>query len=343
MYCKRLLPVSVSLVVAVAGFAAGLSQPVPLMGTPPAVQKTIAAQVGNGKLGDIQRSDVGGETTFDVGFTTQAGEKRGFSVADDGALLSTEVALAETPAAVQKAIETVAAGWGLNGIARNVEDAGATYDVEVTKNGRTQNFTVDDDGTLMSISVSVEETPAAVQKAIQAQANGGQVRNIEKNVDDAEITFDVETVRVGVKQSFTLGADGALVSAEVTAVETPAAVQATIARQAAGGTVKSIDEDFDADGNSYDVEAVAKDGVTNSFTVGAGGELRSVEVTLAQIPPAPLKTIQDQIGAGKIIRIDKSLIEKREKVLPYEVEGRKDGKPFDFSVGPKGRFLGMDQ
>jgi hypothetical protein len=29
-------------------------------------------------------------------------------------------------------------------------------------------------------------------------------------------------------------------------------------------------------------------------------------------------------------------------VFPFEVEGRKDGKPFDFSVGPKGRFLGMD-
>jgi hypothetical protein len=28
--------------------------------------------------------------------------------------------------------------------------------------------------------------------------------------------------------------------------------------------------------------------------------------------------------------------------LPYEVEGRKDGKTFDFSVGPRGRFLGMD-
>jgi hypothetical protein len=106
--------------------------------------------------------------------------------------------------------------------------------------------------------------------------------------------------------------------------------------------VKSIDENFDDDGPSYDVEAETKDGVTNSFTVGAGGELRSVEVTLDQIPPAPRKTIQDQIGAGKIIRIDKSLIEKRGKVFPYQVEGRKDGKPVDFSVGPKGRFLGLD-
>jgi uncharacterized membrane protein YkoI len=343
MRCKRLLSVSVSLIASVVGFAAGVTQPVPLTQTPPAVRKTIAAQIGNGKLGDIQRSDEGGETAFDVGFTTQAGEKHAFSVAADGALLSTEITLAEAPAAVRKTIETEAAGWGLNGIDRNVEEAGATYDVAVTKNGRTQSFTVDDDGTLLSIAVPLEEAPAAVQKAIQAQANGAQIRSIDKNVDDTEITFEVETVRAGVKTSFTLGEDGSPVSAAVTLAETPAAVQATVARQAAGGTVQSIDENFETDGNTYDVEAVTKDGAVNSFAVGAGGELRSLEVTLDQIPPAPRKTIQDQIGAGKIIRIDKSLVEKKDKVHPYQVEGRKDGKPFDFSVGPKGRFLGIDQ
>jgi hypothetical protein len=35
-------------------------------------------------------------------------------------------------------------------------------------------------------------------------------------------------------------------------------------------------------------------------------------------------------------------VEKKAGVLPYEVTGRKDGKPFNFSVGPRGRFLGMD-
>jgi hypothetical protein len=39
--------------------------------------------------------------------------------------------------------------------------------------------------------------------------------------------------------------------------------------------------------------------------------------------------------------VDKSF-DARRGVLPYEIEARKDGKPFNFSVGPKGRFLGMD-
>ncbi len=35
-------------------------------------------------------------------------------------------------------------------------------------------------------------------------------------------------------------------------------------------------------------------------------------------------------------------VKSRKEVLPYEVQGRKDGKPFDFSVGPGGKFLGRD-
>jgi uncharacterized membrane protein YkoI len=343
MRSKRLLSVSAFLAAAVTGLAADSSQPVPLTQAPPAVQKTIAAQIGGGKLEDIYQSDENGEPIFDVGFTTQAGQEHGFSVAPDGTLLSTEIGLAEAPAAVQKTIQAEAAGWGLDGIDRNVEASGATYDVEVTKNGRTQNFTVDDDGTLLSIAVPLEETPAAVQKAIQAQANGAQVGDIDKNVDEPEITFDVETSKAGVPRNFTVAADGTLVSAEVALAETPAPVQATIAAQAAGGTVKSIDENFEPDGVTYDVETVTKAGAANSFTLGAGGALLSQVVPLDQVPPAARNTIQDHAGPSKIIRIDKSLAEKIGKVFPYEVEARKDGKPFYFNVGPKGRFLGWDQ
>jgi len=53
------------------------------------------------------------------------------------------------------------------------------------------------------------------------------------------------------------------------------------------------------------------------------------------------KTIKEQIGDGTRLRIDRSFAEAK-GVMPYEVQGRKNGKPFDFSIGPRGRFLGMD-
>jgi hypothetical protein len=65
-------------------------------------------------------------------------------------------------------------------------------------------------------------------------------------------------------------------------------------------------------------------------------------VNLKQVPLPARATITQTIGNGRILRVDHILVGKEDKVLPYSVEGRKDGKSFDFSVGPKGRFLGMD-
>jgi len=255
------------------------AQTVALSGTPAAVQKTVNAQVGDGKLGDIDKSVSDGETVYDVGLTAKDGQQRDFTVAEDGTLLSTEVTLAETPAAVQKTIQAQAEGWGLESIDKNLDDSDISYDIQVIKDGREKTFTVDEDGTLLSMEIELAEAPAAVQETIQAQAGGGKV--------------------------------------------------------------KSIDQMFDDDGITYDVEVAAKNGRDTSFTVAPDGRLLSEEVTLDSISPAARKIIKEKIGGGKILRIDKALVERQQGVLPYEVQGRKDGKPFDFSVGPRGRFLGM--
>jgi uncharacterized membrane protein YkoI len=257
------------------------SKPVALTATPPAVQKSIGVQIGDGTLGEIDQTDEEGETTYDVSFTPKGGDERDFTVADDGTVLSVEVGMADTPPAVQNTIKAQATGWTLEGI--------------------------------------------------------------DKNLDDPELSFDVEVSKDGQDRTFTVSADGDLVSAEVDVTQTPPAVQAAIKSQVADGNVKSIDENFDPDGNTFDIDAATKEGVAKSFTLGADGSMQSVEVPLDQVPPPARQTIQQQIGNGKVLRVDKSLVEKKKKVLPYEVEGRKDGKEFDFSVGPKGRFLGMDE
>jgi uncharacterized membrane protein YkoI len=280
MRFKKIL-LGACLFAAVAFAMADDTKPLALAETPAAVQKTIAAQIGDGKLEEIDRNQDAGELEFDVSFTTKAGDERNFTVAEDGTLVSVEVALADTP--------------------------------------------------------------AAVQKTIRAQANGWELDSIDKNVADAEVSFDVEVSKDGREKSFTVAADGMLCCLSVALTEIPALVQATIKNQITDGTVESIAENFDPDGNSFDVEAVTKAGGKKSFSVAPDGKMLSEEVTLEQVPPPARKTIREKIGGGKILRIDRSLLEKKENVLPYAVEGRKDGKPFDFSVGPHGRFLGMDE
>ena len=260
--------------------AADTSQPLSLSDLPSVVQKTITSHIGDGQLGDIDKTNEAGEIVFETSFTTKAGDERGFTVADDGTLLSEEVSFAETP--------------------------------------------------------------AAVQKAIQAEASGWELESIDKNLDDTEIYYDVEATKDGREEKFTAAEDGDTLCEEVPLTNTPAAVQATIKAQVADGDLVSIAEIFEPDGNSFDAEATAKNGSHKSFSVSAAGQLLSEEVALEKVPPGARKTIEAKIGDGKVLRVDKSLVEKKGGVLPYEVQGRKDGKPFNFSVGPRGRFLGMD-
>jgi hypothetical protein len=190
-------------------------------------------------------------------------------------------------------------------------------------------------------SVTLSETPVAVQKAIKVQAGDGKLGSIDRVVDGDETNYDVElTAQDGQARDFAVAGDGTLLSVEVTLRETPAAVQKTITAQLNGGTLDSIDKNLD-DELSFDVALITKDGRNKRFNVTAKGDVASSEVTLAETPPAVQKTIKQEIGEGKIIRIDRSFVELH-GVLPYEVQGWKDGKSFDFSVGPKGRFLGMD-
>ena len=257
---------------------------------------------------------------------------------------SKTIALSETPAAVQKTIQARIGGGQLGEIDKETNGEEIIYDVELTaKDGQERDFTLDEDGTLLSVEVALAETSAAAQKSIQTLMRQGELESIDKNLDDSEISYDVElTANDGRDKNFTIADDGTFLSEEVLSTETPDAVQKTIARQLSGGKLAGIDKNFTDDGINFDVEMTTKDGREKSFTVAANGNLSSVEVTLEEIPRPVQRTIRNQIGDGKILEIDRSFVEER-GVFPYEIQGRKDGRPFYFSVGPHGRFLGMDE
>lgn len=254
------------------------------------------------------------------------------------------VALSEAPAAVQKAIAAQIGDGKVEDIDRSKENGETVFEVNYSaKSGTEHDFTVADDGTLLSIGIALADVPAAVQKTIRAQLSGAEVTGINKNVADTEVSFDVTVTKDGHEKSFNVSNDGALSSKSVELSETPAAVQATIKAEIAGGSLESIDEDLDPEGNSFDVEAVARGGGRKTFSVAPDGRLTSQGVALDQVPPAARKTIVEKIGDGKVLAIDKVLSEKEERVQSYDVQGRKAGREFDFSVGPRGRFLGMDE
>jgi len=316
------------------------STPLQISQAPGPVAKAIQARVGDGVVEEIDRDTDGGEVSYDVTYSTKSGDEKGFNVGWDGALLSTEINLPDAPPAVQKTIHDMAAGWQLDELDQNTD---GTFDVSVENGAHQRDFDVAGDGTLMSESLSWNEMPLPVQKTIEGQAAGWKLGSIDKNLDDLAVTYDVEATRNGQTKGFTVGEDGTLMSIDVALSEVPAAAAAAIQRAAGSATVASIDHNFDPTGDSFDVVAAYSSGRTFSFSVGIDGTEQSMEVLLAETPPAVRSTIQQEIGEGRIVRIDKILATTgKAKGTPYDVEGWKDGKPFNFSVGERGKFQGVD-
>jgi len=261
---------------AVAAPAIGLSE------VSAAAQNTIKAQLAGGKLDDITRTNDDGELVFDVSFTALNGDARDFTVAADGTLLSLEVKLAEAPPAVQNAIRAEAPGWDLEGLDKNVDRAEITYDVEVSRGGQTKEFSVSEEGDVLSREIGLTNAPAGVRQAIQAKLAGGQVQSV----------------------------------------------------------AMAFDPDYNA--TMYDVELTTAEGSGKSFRVAADGTMVSKKVFLDAVTPHAAKTIAEKLAGGKILRIDETLLRLPGGAQPYEVHGRKNGRPFDFTVGRHGGFLGMD-
>jgi hypothetical protein len=250
------------------------------------------------------------------------------------------VQLSQVPPAARKTIESQLAGAKVTDIERDDDDGCFTVSYKI-KSGEERDFSVGEDGTLMSVEVALDETPILVQRAIKAQVGTGSIENVEKSFEDNEITYDVDMKsKEGVERSFSVTLEGKLQAMQMFIEETPAAVRKTVESSLGTAKLEDIFHIFEAAETSYYVE-VRRDGKLRDFSVAENGKLQSVQVFLSETPPEVQSTIKEKVGAGKVVRVDKSF-EPRRGVLPYEIEAQKDGKPFNFIVGPRGRFLGMD-
>jgi len=251
------------------------------------------------------------------------------------------ILIQDVPSAARKTIQTEQGHAALGEIQLGEEDGKKTYTVNLTEDGHERELIVAEDGTLLSKEVTLEETPPPVRNTIQGQLRQGSLESIEKTLDDDEINYEVTmTAKDGTERSFTVGVDGKLLSVQTTLAEVPAPVRKAIESGIGTGKLESIDHMFEDDGTSYYVE-FSREGKVRDLSVGEDGRLQSMQVFLSETPAAVQSTIKDKLGSGQIVRIDRSF-EQRNGVFPYEIEGRKDGKPFNFSVGPRGKFLGMD-
>jgi len=264
-----------------------------------------------------------------------------FAAFDLRAAQTTSPSLHQLPPAIQNAIKTELGDDKLISIEKEDDDGEITYTVTRAVKGGERFFTLASDGSILSREITLEETPPAVQNTIKTQVGLGTIESIEKGFEDSEISYDVDFKKKdGTESSFSVGPDGKLTCIQVALAEVPSAARKTIEAHVGDGKIGDVYKLLDGDEAFFDAE-VDHGGKSRDVIVAPNGKLESVQVFLSEMPAEAQKTIKDRLGNGKLIRIDKSF-SPRHGVEPFEVEGLKDGKPYNFSVGPKGRFLGMD-
>ncbi|HYZ83496.1 MAG TPA: hypothetical protein VE621_03810 [Bryobacteraceae bacterium] len=120
--------------------------------------------------------------------------------------------------------------------------------------------------------VRLQDTPAAVQKTVQAETKNATMVGITKEVEKGKTVYELETKVDGKARDLLIRSDGSVLSVEqeVTLDSIPEGARAAITKRAAGGSVKKV-ETVKENGNvAYEAELVVK-GKPTEVKVAADG------------------------------------------------------------------------
>lgn len=122
--------------------------------------------------------------------------------------------------------------------------------------------------------LQLKSLPAPVQKTVQANLNGGQIKNIAKEKEDGIEQFEVETALNGKVRNFNVDSKGTLlvIEEETTIDAIPAAAKAGLLKKIGDGKVGMI-ETFTKPGQPtmYEAGYTDKKGKKHEVLVKADG------------------------------------------------------------------------
>jgi uncharacterized membrane protein YkoI len=253
------------------GFCAAHYKGLDLSSLPAAVQREVKAQCKEGKIASITESSDENAPGYDVEIRKD-GQEHSMTICEDGSLSRIQVNLEETPNAARQTIQNELGKGTLAQIDKYPSEDGATYDVEMTKNGRDRRFQVDDDGELLEVEVFLEELPSSVRKTIQNRVSSGRLESIYKVTEDDETTYEVSMTRHRRELPFSVSLEGKLIDATLLLEETPAPVQKTVRAKLGDAYLEEIDASYEKGTVSYTVSITRGDD-TETFEVSVEGKI----------------------------------------------------------------------
>jgi uncharacterized membrane protein YkoI len=124
-------------------------------------------------------------------------------------------------------------------------------------------------------SVKMKDLPPAVQKTVQEQTKGAQIKGLSKEVEKGVTMYEVETMVNGKSRDLLIDANGGLVSVEepVTLDAIPAAAKAALEKAAVGGKIKSVESVTKGQTVTYEA-VIAKGSKKSEVAVAADGSIQ---------------------------------------------------------------------
>ncbi len=122
-------------------------------------------------------------------------------------------------------------------------------------------------------SLAVKDLPAAVQKTVQEQTKGAEIKNIAKETEKGITQFEVETLVNGKHRDFNVDTRGGLivVEEEVAIDSIPAAAKAAIQKKVGAGKLGLVETSTKGSTTLYEAAYTTKAGKKLAVLVKADG------------------------------------------------------------------------
>jgi uncharacterized iron-regulated membrane protein len=122
-------------------------------------------------------------------------------------------------------------------------------------------------------TVQMKDLPPAVQKTVQDQTKGAEIKGLSMETEDGKTSYEVETMVNGKHRDVEIDAKGAVteVEEETPIANIPAAAKAAIEKKAAGGKIGMVETMTRGNATFYEAGYTGKDGKRHSVLVKPDG------------------------------------------------------------------------
>jgi len=122
------------------------------------------------------------------------------------------VKMSDLPPAVQATVKEQSKGATIRGFSKETEKGKTTYEVELTKNGRGKDVSMDTDGKVVEVEeeVAIGSIPEAARTAIEKGAKGGKILKVEavSAGGGAAQAYEAQVLKAGKRSEVRVAPDG---------------------------------------------------------------------------------------------------------------------------------------